>query len=189
MASLVKNQICNTIKQAGFYSILADESKDCSKTEQLAIVFRYVEIDTTTQHEHFLTYIIATLQNSESLSAYILNELDKGGLNPNNIVSQGYDGASVMSGRYSGVQTRIWAPMAVYVHCYAHCLNLVLVDSTKSDPQASEFFALLEILHVFMSTSKAHEVYINNSLFIVPKTQFGSCSIYQILVGPVGLMQ
>ena len=28
---------------------------------------------------------------------------------------------------------------------------------------------------------------LNNSLFIVPKTQFGGCSIYQILVGPVGL--
>ena len=53
MASLVKDQICNAIKQAGFYSILADESKDCSKTEQLAIVLRYVEIDTPTQHEHF----------------------------------------------------------------------------------------------------------------------------------------
>jgi len=134
---------------------LADESKDCSKTEQLAIVLRYVEIDTPTQHEHFLTYIKVASQNSESLSAYILDELDKCGLNPNNIVSQGYDGASVMSGRCSGVQTRIRAiaPMAVYVHCYAHCLNLVLVYSTKSVPQASEFFALLEILYVFMSTS------------------------------------
>ena len=162
MANLVKDQICNAVKQAGVYSILADESKDCSKTEQLAIVLKYVNINTATQHEHFLTYIKAASQTAESLSAYILAELKQHGLNPADIVSQGYDGASVMSGRCSGVQTRIKevASMAVYVHCYAHCLNLVLVDSTKSVPQASEFFALLELLYVFMSTSKAHAVYI-----------------------------
>jgi len=67
MASLVKNQICNAIKQAGFYSIPADKSKDCNKTEQLAIMLKYVEIDTATQHEHFLHQ--SCIKNSESLSA------------------------------------------------------------------------------------------------------------------------
>ena len=42
--------------------------------------------------------------------------------------------ASVMSGCCSGVQQHIRqvAPQAIYVHCYAHCLNLVLVDATKT---------------------------------------------------------
>ena len=37
------------------------------------------------------------------------------------IVTQGYDGPSVMSGRCSGVQQQVKqvAPQAVYVHCYA----------------------------------------------------------------------
>ena len=75
-----------------------------------------------------------------------------------------------MSGRCSGVQQRIRAvaPMAVYVHCYAHCLNLVLVDSTKSVPEAAEFFALLEILYVFMSSSKAHTLYIQQQTTLHP---------------------
>ena len=86
------------------------------------------------------------------------------------MVSQGYDGASVMSGHCSGVQHHIKAvaPMAVYVHCYAHCLNLVLVDSTKSVSEASEFFALLEMLYVFMSTSKAHTIYIQQQSILHP---------------------
>lgn len=52
----------------------------------------------------------------------------------NKMVSQGYDVASVMSGHRSGVQTRVreFAPLAVYIHCYAHVLNLVLVDSVRS---------------------------------------------------------
>ena len=39
-----------------------------------------------------------------------------------------------MSGRHTGVQARVrsFAPYAVYIHCHAHILNLVLVDSVKS---------------------------------------------------------
>ena len=67
-----------------------------------------------------------------------------------------------MNGRCSGVQQRIRevAPQAVYVHCYTHCLNLALVDTTRGVAEASDFFALMETLYVFMSRSKAHEVYL-----------------------------
>ena len=58
------------------------------------------------------------------------------------IVSQGYDGTSVMSGKHSGVQQHIKAilPQAIYIHCYAHTLNLVLVDVVKSIRNANNFF-------------------------------------------------
>ncbi len=70
-------------------------------------------------------------------------------------MGQGYDGASVMSGRHSGVAARIKAKTnhAFYVHCNAHCLNLVLVDSTKSVPESETFFSLLQKLYVYMSGS------------------------------------
>ena len=81
----------------------------------------------------------------------ILTTLRNHQLDPKFIVSQGYDGASVMSSNCSGVQTRIRevTPQAIYVHCNAHCLNLCLVDSTKAICEASEFFAFLETLYVF----------------------------------------
>jgi len=52
------------------------------------------------------------------------------GLDLTGIVSQGYNGASVMSGQCSGVQQRIRAvaPMALYIDCYARCLNLALLQ-------------------------------------------------------------
>ena len=46
-------KICLAVEQAGVYSIMADESKDRSKVEQLAIVLRYVDVSTAIQHEHF----------------------------------------------------------------------------------------------------------------------------------------
>ena len=82
-------------------------------------------------------------------------------LDPNWIISQGYDGASVKRGHCSGVQQHIRnvAPNALYVHCYAHTLNLVLVDSVKMVPYATEFFSLLEAVYVFVSTTRAHAAF------------------------------
>ena len=44
----------------------------------------------------------------------------------------------------------------IYIHCYAHTLNLVLVDCAKVVQSVWEFFCLLEQLYVFVSTTKAH---------------------------------
>ena len=145
-----------------FYSVLVDETKDVSKVEQLSVV-RYVDVNTVEIHERFLTYVPAESLTADSLTTYILVTLSKMNLKPENIVSQGYDGASVMSGRCSGVQARIQqiVPQAVYIHCNAHCLNLALVDSVKGVKVAAEFFVLLQTLYVFMSCSKAHVKYIN----------------------------
>ena len=42
------------------------------------------------------------------------------------------------------------------MHCYAHRLNLVVVDSCKSVRYASDFFALLQRPYVFLSGSYLH---------------------------------
>ena len=146
IAGMVQSRIITDVRKAGIYSILADETKDCSKREQLSIVLRYVDLESATIHEQFLTYVEAKRMDAEGLATYILDMLQQHGLDPSKIVSQGYDGASVMSGHCTGMQQHIKhvAPQALYVHCYAHCLNLVLVDTAKTIPQASEFFALME---------------------------------------------
>jgi hypothetical protein len=49
------------------------------------------------------------------------------------LVGQTYDGAAVMAGELNGLQKKIKsvAPQALFTHCYAHKLNLVLQDSCK----------------------------------------------------------
>ena len=143
------------------FSLLADETKDVSKAEQVAIILRYVDINTASVYERFLTCVPAECLTAQGLSSYILETLRKYELEPKCIVSQGYDEASVMSGCLTGVQTQIKevAPHALYIHCNAHCLNLCLVDSAKAVCGASEFFGLLETLYVFLSTSKCHVIF------------------------------
>ena len=88
MATTVQEKNCSAAKKASIYSVLADETKDCSKEEQLSLVIRYVDIDTANQHERFLTYIQASSLNAKRLSSYILTALHNHGLDSSNIVSQ-----------------------------------------------------------------------------------------------------
>ena len=147
MGEMVRKKVCTEVKDAVFYSILADETKDCSKTEQMAIVVRYVDVKEARIHERFLTFVEASCLDAGSLTEYILDTLRKYHLNSESIVSQGYDGASVMSGRCSGVQQRVMevVPQAIYIHCFAHILNLVLVDCSKNVSYAAEFFCSTSI--------------------------------------------
>ena len=54
LANLVRTAICNGVREADMFSVLADETKDCSKQEQLAIAVRY--IDKAMIREHFIQF-------------------------------------------------------------------------------------------------------------------------------------
>ena len=86
--------------------------------------------------ESFIGFTDVTDHSAASLEKKTVKMIEDRGLNITNCRGQGYDGASVMSGVYSGVQARISAhePNAVYVHCAAHNLNLVLNDACSGVP-------------------------------------------------------
>ncbi len=64
-----------------------------------------------------------------------------------------------MSGKHRGVKIRIklLAKQTFYVHCNAHCLDLVLADTVKAIPEANCLFSLLQKLYVFISGSVVHQ--------------------------------
>jgi len=101
--------------------------------------------------------------NAESISKAIFGKLEQMGLDYKGcLVGMGFNGASVMSGKLGGVQKLIRdkSPMAYYLHCYAHRLNLALIDTTKVVRQADNFFSLLEQLYIFISNSIVHENFV-----------------------------
>ena len=55
MGEMVTGRVCSEVLDAGVFSVLADETKDCSKSEQMAIVLRYVDVKEATVHKRFLT--------------------------------------------------------------------------------------------------------------------------------------
>ena len=69
----------------------------------------------------------------------------------------------------------------MYMHCYAHNLNLALVDCVKGNAHASEFFALVQALYVFLPSNKAHNIYIQKQ-----KSQYPHNNYYKDLLIHVG---
>lgn len=102
------------------------------------------------------------------LSDTIIKLLSGFGLsNKLNLVGQGY-GAAVMSEALAGVVKQIQdvAPSAVCIHCYAHRLNLVIVDFCKS--------VLLQQLYVYMSGLYVHLKWLNVQRDVLGRASHGT---------------
>ncbi|XP_060857951.1 zinc finger MYM-type protein 1-like [Metopolophium dirhodum] len=132
---------------------MCDEAR-IHKEEQLSICVRYaVEMEV---YERFLGFVdVSKGQNANNIveAIYAYFEGQKISIQNVNIVAQSYDGASVMSGNMNGVQAKIKEqhPAAVYTHCMAHRLNLVVVDTCKSIKSAQAAFNILEAVYVHLS--------------------------------------
>src|SRR6218665_3414695 len=82
-----------------------------------------------------------------------------------------------MSGVYSGLQVRVKEvnPLAHFVPCAAHSLNLVGIHSVDSCLQAVSYFATIQSLYNFFSAStyrwqKLKDVSVSSAVGIVVKT-------------------
>ena len=81
----------------------------------------------------------------------LIELLKRNGLDSDLIRGQAMDGCLTMSGIRGGLQTlvREISPTALYVHCVAHRLNLVLVKTATNSVQVKSFFGVLESLCSF----------------------------------------
>ena len=70
------------------------------------------------------------------------------------IRGQAYDGAAAMSSEKAGVQAKIKeiSPLAVYTHCYAHCLNLSIA-STCNVQEVRNLVGLMNEVYLFLHNS------------------------------------
>lgn len=126
---IIVEQIIKKVKKSQFFSLIADETRDASSTEQMTVCLRYLDIDLGQIKEMFVGFVEAKDElTGEKLSALILEKLQELGLDISNLRGQAYDGGSNMAGHFQGVQARIKQlnPLALYIHCASHQLNLVL---------------------------------------------------------------
>ena len=162
MKEMVLEQIKEELHGAKFFTVLADESKDVSKKEQVVIAVRYCHQNAI--HEEFIGIAEAHGLNAEGLSDTIIERLQRINACMANCVGQGYDGATVVSSHLNGVQKKLpektGADMAYYVHCFCHRLNLVIVDVVKSIKCVAYMISLFRSLHSFLSTSTGHKQWI-----------------------------
>ncbi|XP_050063246.1 zinc finger MYM-type protein 1-like [Aphis gossypii] len=143
VTSVLNSRIFNEIQSVNYVSIQADETTDVSCRSQMSIIFRYV-VDQNIVERFIGFFDVSKNKTASGLADIILSEINKWEIG-NKIICKTYDGASVMSGEKSGVQFRIRQiyPNTLFIHCYAHQLNLVLLHGAKTINRSTKRSELL----------------------------------------------
>lgn len=134
LADHVRNQIIAKVQAARWFTVVADEVTDAANKEQLSLVLRYVDPDELIVREDLVGFFECdTGITGRHLADKILGCLIKYTLDPINLRGQAYDGAGNMAGTVNGTAALITAqyPLALYLHCTSHCLNLAVVKSLQ----------------------------------------------------------
>ena len=174
--------VADVKKNGGLYSVLADETP---RVEQLSVGVRYVkylENKSISVKEDFLSFkdlykvtfeidfstiaddpdtIIKPKLTGEKIGKAISNRLRALDLGINECVGQGYDGASVMSSEVKGACSVILGlnPRALYLHCAAHSLNLVIVDACKQQSVRNMISTTKQVINFINVSAKRKEVF------------------------------
>ena len=125
--------------------------QDPTGRENIAIVVRFIN-ELYEPTECLLTIATDDQGDAATLTDTIVEELSKAGLSPKRIISQVYDGASLMSGKHGGVQKRLQEKLQrdiPYVHCFNHQLHLVVSHALAAEKAVLDFFSTCNILYKF----------------------------------------
>lgn len=154
MASSVISENLKEIKEAEFFSILLDETSDISRTEQVSVCIRVVSQDLVSK-EYFLGFFSTSSTKAEVLFELVKSVFENYELSFKNIRGQCFDGAANVSGKISGLQSRIKEveSRALYVHCNAHNLNLVTQDAMEKVLSARNFIGVIKDIINFVRDS------------------------------------
>ena len=146
IGSAIRRSLVSKINKSPFRSIILD---------QLIVIVRWVKVTDTSVEpvESFLGFVEVTSPEAQGLvetTKYFIREL---GIDISKLRGQGYEGASVISGVYGGVQRLIndmcTSPVP-FIHCASHNLNLVINDAVSSNPCNEKFFTILQEVFNFL---------------------------------------
>ncbi|XP_060853423.1 zinc finger MYM-type protein 1 isoform X5 [Rhopalosiphum padi] len=175
MSKKVENTIIQDVNTSRYFSISVDSTPDITHTDQLSLVVRFVD-ESGNVFERFLCFMNNVGHKSEDIAEAVITILNKYNLNLNYLRGQSYDNASNMSGSYSGLQARIKLinPLAKFVPCSAHSLNLVGQNAASCCNEAIHFFNFLQNLYTFFSASTYRWQILNSSIKRLSDTRWSA---------------
>ncbi|XP_077597993.1 zinc finger MYM-type protein 1-like [Stigmatopora nigra] len=153
IAEVMREEIKREVDKAPFVTVMVDETTDASNAAQFSLVLRYVTGRGV--KERFVRFENVTSGNQANDIAGLLIQFLVDNECLGKVVAQCYDGAAVMSSGLNGVQAKVKerAPLALFIHCYAHRLNLVLTQGVSKLRECKIFFAHLNGFAAFFSRS------------------------------------
>jgi hypothetical protein len=167
MAQMVQENIaqCCNAADVKHFTLKVDGTRDQTGQENISIVVRFVKEGEV--REHLLSISSTIALHAEALTDVILTTLKASEIDPLRIISQCYDGASVMSGRHGGVQAILQNRLnktIPYVHCSNHKLHLVVVNAVSQNQSVSDYFDICSKLYCFTRKPNVAAVYKGTTL-------------------------
>nr|XP_022338341.1 E3 SUMO-protein ligase KIAA1586-like isoform X3 [Crassostrea virginica] len=156
----IEQETLEAVREATWYSLLADESSDEGNREQFAVIVRFVQNGIV--KEAFLGLIHLHKTDAESLMMAIETFLLAKGVDITKAIFVGFDGCNTMSGVNSGLQRRFRnkVPHQIYINCRNHKLALCVKHLIKEFPILEQLDAMLiEIWKLFHYSPKKYEVF------------------------------
>ncbi len=150
----ILRKIVSDIQLNEFYAVTVDGTKDISGKEQESFCLRHVDSDLYV-HEDFIGLYEVPSTTGDVLARTLFDVLARCGLSISNMRGQTYDGASNMSGCYSGCKARVQErqPLALFFHCGSHASNLVMQHAVTSCQLIRDSLQWLNELGVLMKRS------------------------------------
>ena len=155
VGELLQADISRRVREAKWYSIMADETSDTARMEQATVIIRYVD-ECGSIHEDFAGFVHAEDLTGEGMAHLLIDFLGRMGLTLEYCRGQGYDGAAAMMGRFNGCQAviRRQQPLAVAIHCFNHRLNLAVCKSCDIPAVRNMFGTMNRICDFILSSPK-----------------------------------
>ena len=159
-ADLIIELICKDVRDSGWYGIIIDETSDISRDEQVSFCLSYIA--NGSKKEAFVGFHATKTTDGETLYQLVKEVMNKLQLELQNIVGECFDGASNTSGVNKGLSARMkeCSPLAIYVHCYGHLLNLALQDTMTTVEPLRNTLGTIQSLYNFREASpKRHALF------------------------------
>ena len=173
MSNNILRNVLDSVHEDNEFSIIIDETTDVSRKEQVSISVRTVGKQFEVR-ERFLGLYETSSTTSEHLTDIIKDTFIRCSLSFNSLRGQCYDGASNMKGVHAGVQARIASiqPLALYIHCCNHSLNLALQDTAKAVPLMRDALQWAHDVAKAINTSKRRADFLEivSDLEDIPRT-------------------
>ena len=154
MADQLVRTLARTVRDRKFYGLIADETADISRMEQLAICLCSVSDDLIVD-ENLLGFYAMEKCNGESIYNAVADVLLRLEIDLADCCAVTFDGASSFSSQAVGVAGRICAvaKRAVHTHCHMHCVNLAVQDALTAVSFMRDFLNFIHDLIVFLRNS------------------------------------
>ena len=156
-----RKRLLNDVNASEFYSIICDESSDISKTEQLSFSVRHCS-ETYEIFEDFLGVMSCDRGlTSEALMKCVKDILIRCNMASQKMIGMAFDGASAMKRLAVLLKDQV-CKHALFIHCFAHCNELVFKDATSLSRMVADAQDFCEDMHAIAGVSPKRVLLFDN---------------------------